>query len=72
MKARKLLGCLTIILALSFTTDVSAGSKKGKWKGPKKHKKHRKVPVDGGLGLLALGAAAFGAKRLYDRKTDES
>jgi hypothetical protein len=30
------------------------------------------VPLDGGLGILVLGAAAFGAKKLRDNKNDKA
>jgi len=74
----KLLKILLIIFAFSFSTNVDATTTT-KWGGHKKHvkkklkkikkrnrkgKKSHKVPVDGGLGILMLGAAAFGATKL--------
>ena len=45
---------LFTVLSLSFK----------KFRKPGKKKRGPKVPIDGGLGILMLGAAAFGAKKL--------
>lgn len=34
----------------------------------KRRKRCPKVPIDGGLGILVLGAAAFGARKLREKK----
>ena len=79
----KLLGALIIVLALSFSTSSYAnGSDDHKSKEHKSEDKgdddgskdngskdgSTSVPLDGGLSILLLGAAAFGAKKLRDNK----
>ena len=75
----KLLGALFIIFALTFSTsshavdsNSSKSSKSSKSykssKSSKSSKKTDSVPIDGGLSILLLGAAAFGVKKLRDNK----
>lgn len=80
----KLLGTLVIVLALSFSTSSYAtisNDKGSKDEGSKVQKSEDKndddsgskgestsVPLDGGLSILLLGAAAFGVKKLRDNK----
>lgn len=74
---RSILFTTTFIAALLFSLNVSAfgggGNKRHGGSKPKKPKtKHNKkqdsVPLDGGLSILVLGAAAFGVKKLRDNK----
>lgn len=69
----KLLGTLIIVFALTFSTssyasgsddDSSDSSDSNSYDGPKGDK----IPLDGGLSVLLLGAAAFGVKKLRDNK----
>ncbi len=72
---------------VSATTSASTSSTAlvaGKWwkSKKKKNKKKRrvqrpckpgdKIPLDGGLSFLVLGAAAFGVKKLRDKRNDKS
>ncbi len=74
-----------LILAFSLNANASGDYKndrKNDRKEKKKDKKNKKkgkkgnntkgdaVPLDGGLGILVLGAAAFGVKKLRDKKND--
>ncbi|MCB4798124.1 PID-CTERM protein-sorting domain-containing protein [Neotamlana laminarinivorans] len=73
----------TFIAALLFSVNASAfGGKNNKRDNKRDNKKdsrrdsrrgdkkgsHDSVPLDGGLGILVLGAAAFGVKKLRDNK----
>ena len=66
----KLLGTLIIVFALTFSTSSYASgsdddsSDSNSYDGPKGDK----IPLDGGLSVLLLGAAAFGVKKLRDNK----
>ena len=80
----KLLGALFIIFALTFSTSShavdsnssksssskssSSKSSSSKSSSSKSSKKTDSVPIDGGLSILLLGAAAFGVKKLRDNK----
>jgi len=84
----KALRSFVIVFALVFSTNTYAYSGFFgwifDWGGPHKHNKwcgHKKgdngrpvdsVPLDGGLGILLLGAAAFGVKKLRDGKNEEA
>lgn len=41
-------------------------------KHPKSPKGGDQIPLDGGLGILVLGAAAFGVRKLRSNKNDKS
>jgi hypothetical protein len=74
----KLLGSLIIILALTFSTSSYAlGSDDDQSSAPSNdsgsndsgsNEGSASVPLDGGLSILLLGAAAFGVKKLRDNK----
>ena len=73
-----------LVFAFTFTTNMDAttvGRNTDYKKYNKKKKKKKKnnpnycdpqtgdqVPLDGGLGVLVLGAAAFGVRKLRNRK----
>ncbi|MCB4807110.1 hypothetical protein LG651_02520 [Tamlana sp. 62-3] len=76
MKNKKLpnsIATLSVIFALSLTTNVFAGSS-GNWMDKwyqyqsQNNSGHTSVPIDGGMGILVLGAAAFGAYKLRGEK----
>lgn len=75
MKTKKITNILTglmMVLALTVSSNAFAGNNKDKGRDHEKPKKKKKktdsVPLDGGLSILLLGAAAFGAKKLHDNK----
>ena len=57
------------MFALTLSTSTYAGSK---WKPKQHHHKrgcgHDSIPLDGGLSILLLGAAAYGVKKIRDNK----
>mgnify|MGYP003637621447 CR=1 FL=1 len=55
---------LQLVLHCDFLYAPLKGSKKKKKGGGDK------IPLDGGLGILVLGAAAFGIKKLRSKKND--
>ena len=58
----------------SFKKHTTKKHKKIKKFHPKKHKPNDKpdsIPLDGGLSVLLLGAAAFGVKKLRENKNDK-
>tara|TARA_R110000868_G_scaffold229424_1_gene482491 strand:- start:16629 stop:16916 length:288 start_codon:yes stop_codon:yes gene_type:complete len=64
----------TTATSTSSTTMLTAKNKKPKPPKKKRKKKKKgggdKIPLDGGLGILVLGAAAFGIKKLRSKKND--
>ena len=69
----KLLGALLMVFALTLSTSAYASgsddqssdsSDSNSYDKPKGDK----IPLDGGLSVLLLGAAAFGVKKLRDNK----
>jgi hypothetical protein len=69
----KLLGALIIIFALTFSTSSYASgsddhSSDSSDSNSYERPKGDKIPLDGGLSVLLLGAAAFGVKKLRDNK----
>jgi len=73
-KISKLLGALTLVLALTFSTssyadnsDDSSGSSESS-ESSDSNGSSDSIPLDGGLSILLLGAAAFGVKKLRDTK----
>lgn len=84
----KALRSFVVIFALVFSTNTYAYSgffgwffdwgkphNPPKWHGHKGDKPGRpadSVPLDGGLGILLLGAAAFGVKKLRDNNNEEA
>lgn len=72
-KLSKTIALVAIVFALTFPTNSHAwGWGWWSWWKPKKdynqNNNHDSVPLDGGLGILLLGAAAFGVKRLRENK----
>ncbi|KJD33917.1 hypothetical protein PK35_04050 [Tamlana nanhaiensis] len=76
MKNKKLLNriaTLSFIFSIFFTTNTFAsnfGNWMDLWKNMQSQntKGHTSVPIDGGMGILVLGAAAFGAYKLRGKK----
>ena len=73
-KISKLLGALILVLALTFSTssyadnsDDSSGSSESS-ESSDSNGSSDSIPLDGGLSILLLGAAAFGVKKLRDTK----
>ncbi|GAA4801076.1 PID-CTERM protein-sorting domain-containing protein [Litoribaculum gwangyangense] len=72
----KRVALIAIVLALTFPTSSHAWGWWSWW--THKHSRtcghyqqnnnHDSVPLDGGLGILLLGAAAFGIKKLRENK----
>ena len=79
-KISKLFGSLIVILALTFSTSSYAGSDdddsnsnadsdSSSYDMPSSDDNgSTSIPLDGGLSILLLGAAAFGVKKLRDNK----
>ena len=75
-KITSIISGLIMVLALTISPTAFAGNGKNKDKKPHnnhtKNKKDKKktdsIPLDGGLSILVIGAAAFGAKKLHDNK----
>ncbi|MDP5158263.1 MAG: hypothetical protein NWQ07_06765 [Flaviramulus sp.] len=71
----KTIAIAAIVIAFTFPTNSNAT---GWWTFWHTHSNtcghnqnnngHTSVPLDGGLGILLLGAAAFGVKKLRDNK----
>lgn len=75
---------IILVLAIIFSTNIYATTTTVSKNGYKQEKKtckkckrkhsgncgggHQSVPLDGGLGILVLGAAAFGIKKLNEKK----
>ena len=72
-KISKLFGAFILILALTFSTSSyadSSSSDEASSKGDSSSDSNGgdSIPLDGGLSILLLGAAAFGVKKLRDTK----
>ena len=72
-KISKLFGAFILILALTFSTSSyadSSSSDEASFKGDSSSDSNGgdSIPLDGGLSVLLLGAAAFGVKKLRDTK----
>lgn len=76
MKNKKLpnsIAILSFIFTLTFTTNAFASSTSNWIETWNKYRSqnnsgHTSVPIDGGMGILVLGAAAFGAYKLRGKK----
>lgn len=90
---KKIIITLLVLIAFTFTSNVSAGNNgrgnadkektgsdrgdhgdgtgnqgsNGKQVGNTRTKKNQSIPLDGGLSILLLGAAAFGVKKLRQK-----
>ena len=65
----KTLSSIVIIFAIVCATNLNAqGPPGGPPPGPTDT--NDTIPIDGGLAILLAGAAAFGIKKLRDKKTD--
>jgi hypothetical protein len=51
--------------------DKKSGDKKSGDKKSGDKNSHDNIPLDGGLGILVLGAAAFGIRKLRGKKEDK-
>lgn len=73
---KKNIGVLTILFSLLLATNTYAGGSNDKKSkdsqsydnGSNDNNGGDSVPLDGGLGILLIGAAAFGASKLRDNK----
>ena len=78
---KKNIGVLTILFSLLLATNTYAGGSNDKKSKDSQSKDSQSydngsndnnggdsVPLDGGLGILLIGAAAFGASKLRDNK----
>ena len=83
-KLSKTVALLSIVFTLTFSTNSHAFGWWhwwGNWGGNNYHRHtrtcghntggHDSIPLDGGLSILLLGAAAFGVKKLRDNKNAE-
>jgi hypothetical protein len=61
-RLRKFIGTVAIVLAMVCTTGLFAQQPPGGQTDTVD------VPLDGGLIALVIGAAAYGVKKLYDKK----
>ncbi|MCB4798121.1 PID-CTERM protein-sorting domain-containing protein [Neotamlana laminarinivorans] len=77
MKTKKLykkIASVSFILAITCSNNLFASTNKGSWidlwsqNRDSSSNSHTSVPIDGGLGILVLGAAALGAKKLRQNK----
>ena len=76
-KTLKIISVIVLLLAFTFSSNVNASTTSGKWwkwkkENRRKNKKTDSVPLDGGLGILLLGAAAFGVKKLRENNNDKA
>ncbi|WP_411894393.1 PID-CTERM protein-sorting domain-containing protein [Winogradskyella sp. A2] len=62
IKLSKFIGTLAIVLALVATTNLNAQGPPGG------ETDTQDVPLDGGLIALVIGAAAYGVKKLRDKR----
>lgn len=73
MKLLKSLAML-LICATTLSVTANAGNKKNKDPKPPKTKpvkEGKKVPIDGGISLLFVAGAAFGAKKVLDKNKEK-
>jgi hypothetical protein len=71
---KKNIGLLTVLFSLLLATNTYASTSSDKDSSSsdssdsKDNNGGDSVPLDGGLSILLLGAAAFGAKKLHDTR----
>ena len=66
----KTISTIAIIFAITFTTSLSA-QVPPQGAMDTKDNNGDSIPLDGGLAILLVGAAAFGIKKLRDAKNDK-
>ncbi|HEX5151419.1 MAG TPA: hypothetical protein VFW07_08215 [Parafilimonas sp.] len=76
MRPIKPLAFLFICALSLFTLTANAGNGYGKGHNKDKQNKGKhegkKVPIDGGISLLVVAGAAFGAKRIFQKNQKDT